>query len=61
MKIIGIGNFDLDYVSDILIASNVNEHYGEQIVQLLQEATSEHDIYYPQLVDDNYELYQVMP
>lgn len=61
MKIIGISNHDLDNVSDILIADNVNKYYGNKIIQYLQDATTDNDRYYPKLVDDDYELYKWMP
>jgi hypothetical protein len=57
MKIIGISNFCLDNVTDILIADNLNDYYGNLIIKFLESKANEHDTYYPKLVDDNYELY----
>lgn len=57
MKIIGISNFNLDYVSDILIAENVNEWYGKRIVKFLQNECTSQDTYFPELVEDDYELH----
>lgn len=56
-KIIGVSNFCLDYVSDRLIADNLNKYYGEKIVKFLEENTHENDDYFPRLVDQDYELY----
>ena len=61
MKIIGISNFNLDNVSDILIASNINKYYGKIILKALKDNMNEHDIYYPRLVEDDYELYEWQP
>jgi hypothetical protein len=57
MKIIGISNYCLDSVSDILIASNVNSYYGKMILKALNEDIHEGDTYFPRLVEDDYELY----
>jgi hypothetical protein len=46
MKIIEISNFCLDNVSDILIADNLNEYYGNLIIKFLESKTNEHDKYY---------------
>lgn len=56
-KIIGVSNFNLDEVSDILIAENLNKYYGKKIVTFLQDTMHESDTYYPRLVDQNHELY----
>lgn len=61
MKIIGCSNYDLENVSDILIAENVNVYYGKKIIEFLQTDTSEHDMYYPKLVEDSYKLYKFEP
>jgi len=57
MKIIGKSNFDLETVSDILIAENVNPAYETQIMESLKNNTHEYDTYFPFLVEDNYKLY----
>jgi hypothetical protein len=61
MKIIGVSNFGLDNVSDILIASNLNSYYGKLIIDLLEINADERDTYYPKLVEDDYELYEWQP
>jgi hypothetical protein len=61
MKIVGKSNYDLDYVSDILIAENVNEYYGKLMVTLLQHDMDGTETYYPELVDDDYKLYEWQP
>ena len=61
MKIIGKSNFDLDNVSDILICENVNKTWGRFIIKAIREITGEYDTYYPELVDDDYELYEWKP
>ena len=57
MKIIGCSNFNLDTVSDILIADNVNKQCGEKIVKFLQSESHSNDTYYPFLVEDDHKLY----
>jgi len=60
-KIIGKSNFDLDNVSDILIADNLNKYYGEKIVKYLQDNTRDNDTYFPRLVEQDYKLYKWEP
>lgn len=61
MKIIGVSNHGQEDVSDILIASNLNNYYGELIVKFLQNNTHDNDTYYPKLVEDDYKLYEYEP
>lgn len=61
MKIIGKSNCDLDSISDILIADNLNGYYGKLIVEFLEDHATEDDTYYPILVEDDYELYKWQP
>lgn len=60
-KIIGISNFCLDYISDILIADNLNEYYGKKILKFLEDTMYENDTYSPRLVEQDYELYMWEP
>ena len=54
MKLIARDNFNRDYISDILIAENVNEHYGKLIMKALNTNYSDK---YIDLVEDDYVLY----
>ena len=61
MKIIGKSNYDLETVSDIVIAENIREGWGKLIIAAMREFMSESETYYPLLVEDNYELYKWEP
>jgi len=58
MKIIGVSNFNLNSVSDVIIAEDLDEQNGNIICKVLEDNTKESDTYYPKLVDDCYVLYQ---
>lgn len=58
MKIIQVTKFRRDYISDKLIAENVNENYGKFIVKKLNEKYGEYYSKYFKLVEDEYELYK---
>ncbi len=60
MKVIGVSNFDLESVSDILICENVSKHNGKRFVELLNQ-NGEHATYYYRLVEDDYKLYVFEP
>jgi len=57
-KIIGVSNFNLDTVNDILICDNMSKYYGEKIVKLLENDVHDSDTYYPKLVKQDYKLYK---
>lgn len=59
MKIIKKGNFDRESVSDVLIAENVSEYWGEQIVKTMNETHSgpNSDVWFL-LVVDTYQYYE---
>lgn len=57
MKLIWASNFGLETISDILIASNLNEYYGKIFVEYLKDQTHPNSTYWPVLVEDDYELY----
>lgn len=61
MKIIGKSNYDLETVSDIVIAENICDGWGELIIAAMREFMSESETYYPLLVEDNYKLYKWEP
>lgn len=62
MKIVQVDNFDRDYVSDILIAENANEHFGEFLTKVLNEKySSDYSPEYYRLVSDDYELHKWEP
>lgn len=58
MKIIQVAKSGRDYISDKLIAENVNENYGKFIVKKLNERYGEYYSKYYELVEDDYELYK---
>lgn len=55
-KIIAVSNFDLETVSDILIADNVDKEYGEKLVSFINNMY-EHATYFYKLVEQDYKLY----
>jgi hypothetical protein len=58
MKIIGVDNFNMDNVSDQLIAEHVNEFYGNAIIEFLNKKyVGDNSSIYFKLVEDNYKLY----
>ena len=57
MKIIGIDNFDRDYVSDTLVCENVDKETGQYLTKCLNERYSGSIVYtYYKLVEDHYVL-----
>jgi len=60
-KIIGVSNFDLENVSDVLIADNLNGYYGKKIEKFLIDSMDENDTYFPKLVDQDHKLYEFEP
>lgn len=58
MKIIGISNYDNDYVSDVLIKENVTESEGKKIIEKMNKNS---DYYFYKIVLDNYKLYKFEP
>ncbi|MBE7896150.1 hypothetical protein G7L40_20395 [Paenibacillus polymyxa] len=62
MKIVCIDNFDRESVSDKLVCENVSEHYGNAIVDFLNEKFSgDYSSDFYKLTDDKYELYKWEP
>lgn len=61
MKIIRSDNFNRDYISDALIAENVNEYYGNLIVKLLNTHEGEDSLDFYKVVADEYKLYKFIP
>ena len=62
MKIIGKSNFDNEMVNDIIIAENVNEYYGNIIVEFMNEFyVKDSSDYYFHLEPDDYKLYEFEP
>lgn len=53
MKIIGRDNYNRDNVSDVLIAEGLNEHYAEEIAELLNDHGRNPDRYYKAVADDH--------
>ena len=60
MKIVQIDNFDRDYISDVLIAENVNEYFGKLIVDFLNSRESDTSERYFILRQDSYKLKDVL-
>ena len=57
MKIIGISNFDLETVNDILVAENVPPFYAKLLVDILnKKLCSKHATYFYKAVENNYKL-----
>jgi len=58
MKIITKDNFDRDLFVEQVVAENVNEYFGKQLVNEWNENHwSDFSQYYLALVEDDYELY----
>lgn len=60
MKIIKVDNFGRESVADQLIAENVNEYWGNDIVDMLNSKQHEESSNYFRCVDDNYVLWRGM-
>jgi hypothetical protein len=59
MKIIQVDNFQRDVHDDVLVCENVNESYGNLIVNVLNHKYSgEHSSVFYRLVEDDHELYK---
>lgn len=58
MKIIMKDNFSRDLFAEQIVAENVNEYIGKQLVKQWNERYwHEQSDYYLELVEDDYELY----
>lgn len=58
MKIIMKDNFSRDLFTEQIVAENVNEYIGRQLVKLWNERYwDEQSDYYLELVEDDYELF----
>ena len=59
MKIIKVDNFDREEVADELIAENVNEYWGEKLVNALNyvNGSDPYNDDYFKLVEDDHELW----
>ena len=57
MKIISVDNFNRDEVSDKLIAENVNNYYGNEIVKFLNKGDENSQDFY-KLVENDHKLYK---
>ena len=56
MKVIGIDNFDRDYISDILIEENLSEREAFDMVSSHNENMRSYDPWYYRAVADDYKL-----
>ena len=61
MKIIRVDNFDKDFISDGLIAENVNEFFAKLIAKLLNKYTGVNSQDYFKAVPDDHKLYKFEP
>lgn len=59
MKIIGVDNYDREYISDFLVCENVNKGYGNELVNYLNKQDDQPRFY--KLVEDDYKLYVFEP
>lgn len=58
MKIVTKDNFDRDVFKEEIVAENVNEYFGEELVkEWNNKHWHEHSNIYLELVEDDYELY----
>lgn len=58
MKIIAASNYDLDLFKEIVVAENVSEQFGKEMVKAwIKVHAHDHNPYFLRLVDDDYELY----
>lgn len=59
MKIICVDNLNRDTYDDKLVCENIDRHYGEIVVNTLNDKLSgEHSESYFRLVEDDYVLYK---
>jgi len=58
MKIICVDNYDRELYDDTLIAENVHNCYGEQIVSSLNDNERDNSEGYFKLVEDDYKLFE---
>lgn len=56
-KVIGISNFNLESVSDILIREGMSEEEAKEEVELLNSKAHDHSTYYYKVVPDDYKLW----
>ncbi len=57
MKIVGVSNFDIETMDDILVCENVHKYWGEFIVEALNDDAGEHGDRFFKLVEDDYKLH----
>lgn len=60
MKIICKDNFDRENIADTVVCENINEYYGELIVDFLNKKGGENSPDYYKLVENNYRLWKGM-
>jgi diketogulonate reductase-like aldo/keto reductase len=59
VKIVGVSNFNIDTVDDILIAGDVDPQYADFLAKKMNEGFSRDDsTYWYKVVPDDYELYR---
>ncbi|OPH61846.1 hypothetical protein BC351_00980 [Paenibacillus ferrarius] len=60
MKIIKVDNYAREHIADHLIAENLNDYWGNYIVELLNSRQHEDSDNYFRLVEDNHVLWRGM-
>lgn len=61
MKIICVDNYDREMYDDILIAENVDERWGNHIVELLNNDYRKSNGDYFKFVENDYKLFKFEP
>jgi len=61
MKIVCVDNYDREIYDDVLVCDNVNDYYGKQIVEFLNDKAGEDNNNYYRLVGNDYELFKFEP
>ena len=62
MKIICVDNFDIETISDRVIATNVSsKRLGEIMIKALNDREPETSVNFYKLVEDDYKLFEFKP
>jgi hypothetical protein len=56
-KIVAYSNHGLETVSEFVVCSGLNTHFGPVILKFLNDHVHNEDPYYFKLVDESYKLY----
>ncbi len=62
MKIIKIDNFNREFISDVLVATNISDYYADVIVEMLNKILGGiHSSAFYRAVEDDHKLYEFAP